>query len=150
MTKNKDRSGYIKAAYMLIAAFLLLLVSVVSLRVSADRDITAITLKINYYYYDTNAPGNKGHSPYPSFIANMPVGSSPVTEKCPSIPGFSAKDESGNDIQNVTLYFDNSELDGHEVNVFYYPSDEPYAIRLLKQRLGSNDYDLANVKFDYN
>ncbi len=145
MTKKKDRSGYVKAAYMFIAAFLLLLVSVVSLRVSADRDVTTITLKINYYYYDTNAPGNKGYSPYPSFIANMPVGSNPVTEKCPSIPGFSARDESGNNCESVTLYFDSAELDGHEVNVFYYPSDVSYAIRLMKQRLGSNDYDLANV-----
>ncbi len=145
MTDSKKTTGCTKTVYLIIAAFLLLLFSVISLKVSADRNVETITVKINYYYYDETAEGYKGTSPYPSFIANMPVGSEPITEKCPSIPGFTPKDESGNFCETVTLDFSSSELDGHSVNVFYHPADVSYAIRLLKQRLGSNDYDLVNV-----
>ncbi len=145
MTDTIKKTRYIKAAYLIIAAFLLFLVSVVSMNVRADRNVQTITVKINYYYYDENAEGHKGTSPYPSFIANMPIGSDDITEKCPSIPGFSPKDEDGNYCDAVTLSFDNPELDGHSVNVFYYPSNVRYVIRLLKQRLGTNEYDLTNV-----
>ena len=138
---------YFKNLAVLLAALTVLAFTfTVGMIVYANRQTEAetVTVKINYYYYDADKPGNKGTRPYPAFVANMPKDSEPMVQRCPTVPGFSAQDIHHHSVLNVTVTFESS----HEVDIFFVPSNVDYSIRLLLQTLDGSDYTLVNVLRD--
>ncbi len=107
-------------------------------------DIETVTVKINYYYFDEEKPGNKGTRPYPAFEAYMPKNAEPMVRRCPTVRGFTAQDVHQQAVVNVTITFEES----YEVDVFYVPDQVDYSIRLMLQNLEGTDYDLVSVLRD--
>ncbi|NLT10127.1 MAG: hypothetical protein GXY08_11590 [Ruminococcus sp.] len=134
MTRNLRKSVLVVLGVLLMA-----LAFAMSGSVYADTSSGMITATINYYYYDETAADHKGSEPFPPFVAHMPKGSAAMTERCPMVPGFSPCDINKNSLESVTVNF---EADS-EVDVFYFPSEVPYIIRLYKQKADLEGYELA-------
>ena len=106
---------------------------------AASEDV--VTAIINYYYYDEQKPDHKGTSPFPSFVANMPKDSPSITQKSPIVPGFSPCNISKEHLPSVTIEFDKDS----ETDVFYFPAEVDYVIRLYTQELNNDDYSLQEI-----
>ncbi|MBR7092963.1 MAG: hypothetical protein IKI50_07275, partial [Clostridia bacterium] len=121
-----------RSVLVILICILLLLPVFVSLVAYADESGGVVTAIIHYYYYDEDRPDHKGTEPFPAFVANMPQGSAPITQRSPSILGFSPYTIDKVPLTSVTVTFDADS----EVDVFYFPTEVPYIIRLNKQDIG--------------
>ena len=123
-------------------AFLFIIMSAFEIiKVFAVASEDVVTAIINYYYYDEQKPDHKGTSPFPSFVANMPKNSPSITQKSPIVPGFSPCNISKEHLPNVTIEFDKDS----ETDVFYFPAEVDYVIRLYTQELNNDDYALQEI-----
>ncbi|MBQ3870014.1 MAG: RICIN domain-containing protein [Clostridia bacterium] len=104
----------------------------------SDGVVTAV---IHYYYYDENKIDHKGTEPFPAFVANMPQGSAPITQTSPTVLGFSPYTIGKVPLPSVTVTFDADS----ETDVFYFPTEVPYVIRLNKQDIGSDNYTVGEI-----
>ncbi|WP_294754960.1 InlB B-repeat-containing protein [uncultured Ruminococcus sp.] len=123
-------------------AFLFIIMSafeIIKVFAAASEDV--VTGIINYYYYDEQKPDHKGTSPFPSFVANMPKDSPGITQKSPIVPGFSPCNISKEHLPSVTIEFDKDS----ETDVFYFPAEVDYVIRLYTQELNNDDYSLQEI-----
>ncbi len=121
-----------------VFVFTLLIFGLIVYAGSTDNMVTAT---INYYYYDEGLSDHKGSRPFPAFVANMPKGSPDITEKCPTVPGFTPVSADKKPLPTVTVGFGSDSTE----DVFYIPSEVPYVIRLYKQNLDNNGYTLAHI-----
>ncbi len=136
MTKNMKKTLLLAAGFIFIVAACLFAGGIYA--ETADDMVTAT---INYYYYDENAEGFKGSSPFPSFVAHMPKGSAEMAERNPVVPGFTPCDIDRNPIESVTVEFTEDSV----TDIFYFPSEVQYVIRLNKQTPDLNGYDTAVI-----
>ena len=130
-----------KTLYLAVVGVLLFVMAFQGYKVFADPSDDVVTATINYYYYDENKQDHKGTSPFPSFVANMPKGSAAITQKSPIVPGFSPCNLSKEPLNYVTISFN----DDSETDVFYFPAEVNYLIRLFKQDLNSDDYTVSEI-----
>ncbi len=136
MTKNMKKTLLLAAGFIFIVAACLFAGGIYA--ETADDMVTAT---INYYYYDENAEGFKGSSPFPSFVAHMPKGSAEMAERNPVVPGFTPCDIDRNPIESVTVEFTEDSV----TDIFYFPSEVQYVIRLNKQTPDLNGYDTTVI-----
>ncbi len=136
MTKNMKKTLLLAAGFIFIVAACLFAGGIYA--ETADDMVTAT---INYYYYDENAEGFKGSSPFPSFVAHMPKGSAEMAERNPVVPGFTPCDIDRNPLESVTVEFTEDSV----TDIFYFPSEVQYVIRLNKQTPDLNGYDTTVI-----
>ncbi len=126
---------------LLIICALLFISAVVSLTAYAGDSDGVVTASIHYYYYDEDRLDHKGTEPFPAFVANMPQGSAPITQRSPSILGFSPYTIDKVPLNEVTVNFSGN----NETDVFYFPTEVSYIIRLNKQDIGGESYTVSDI-----
>ena len=124
-----------------IVLIAIMLIQPVFSGLSVHASGNVVTAVIHYYYYDEDRIDHKGAEPFPAFVANMPQGSSPITQASPTILGFSPYTIGKVPLTSVTVTFDSD----NETDVFYFPTEVPYIIRLNKQDIGSDTYTVDEI-----
>ena len=127
--------------FLTVLALVLAFFAAVVWFVSAEESGDVVTATINYYYYDEDRIDHKGAAPFPAFVANMPRGSSSLTQKSPTVLGFAPYTIDKTPLSAVTVSFDAD----NETDVFYFPVEVSYVIRLNKQDLGGDTYSVSEI-----
>ncbi len=126
----------------LVILFCCMTASVSYAAIEQTRAVETVTVQIHYYFWDELAPNHQSEDKaINSFVANMPVHSPGMTERCPTVVGYVPCDQSGNELNPKSISFD-FESD-REFIVLYKSALVPYTISLYKQNLYDMDYTYA-------